>query len=673
MKKCILSHTIKWWYFLWLLLLVTACNTQKKQALLSLKKAGKNAAELQKVLDYYQQSGETQKYKAACFLMASMPGKEALYYKKMDIYTHELTIVTHTKGLTRKQKDKLLKRKNDSVRYFNGAPTANDFYKKSDLHTIKAEFLIKNINLAFKAWQQPWAKHVSFADFCEYILPYRIHNEPLSNWREQYYNQFISFADSVNDPSDPKQMVEAISNYLYKRWVHLDNCNLYGCYPSVLEVDKMNGGLCDHRYFLITAIMRSIGLPVAIDGTLQWTNYTGGHSWNVLLDTNGEMRPFNGGEDNFRFYDKNVVPMWDGGSICTKVYRSTYAYQETSFTENFNVASVNAFFNNRCLIDVTDNYDIPKTKLVIDIDDDKLEEKPVYLCVFNYGQGINTIAWAKVKNGKADFGYVGLPAFYIPVYYSYGKPSMINKPLVMYKEEEKRYEYNPSLSSTRKVRLYRKFNFSGEFLAFADELLGCKIQGANSLDFKDACDIYSIQNKAKGCENEVFENEKSYQYIRLLSKDSSQLNIAELEFWAKNKTTGQLIKLSGKPIGGNATEGEDNNFANAFDGSVRTNFIGEENSWIGLDLGQNSDNFVVTQIRFIPRNNYNVIEKGHIYELFYLGNNGWASLGKKKANDYYLDYDNVPSGVLLLLKNHTEGVQERIFMYNDDLQEQVWW
>ena len=59
--------------------------------------------------------------------------------------------------------------------------------KVYDCHVIKAEYLIENIDLAFAAWQKrPWRHSLSFDEFCEWILPYRIGDEPLENWRKVF-------------------------------------------------------------------------------------------------------------------------------------------------------------------------------------------------------------------------------------------------------------------------------------------------------------------------------------------------------------------------------------------------------------------------------------------------------------------------------------------------------
>jgi hypothetical protein len=41
---------------------------------------------------------------------------------------------------------------------------------------------------------------------------------------------------------------------------------------------------------------------------------------------------------------------------------------------------------------------------------------------------------------------------------------------------------------------------------------------------------------------------------------------------------------------------------------------------------------------------------------------GWNSLGKQKAEHNYLIYNKVPANAVLLLRDLTEGRQERIFV-----------
>jgi hypothetical protein len=79
----------------------------------------------------------------------------------------------------------------------------------------------------------------------------------------------------------------------------------------------------------------------------------------------------------------------------------------------------------------------------------------------------------------------------------------------------------------------------------------------------------------------------------------------------------------------------------------------------------------IKAVGYSPRNDRNNIMKGMGYELLYW-DNGWKSSGRKVASSSdELIFDSVPDGALLWLHNHTEGQEERIFLYENG--KQVWW
>ena len=139
--------------------------------------AGNNRGELEQVLEYYK--NDDLRYKAACFLISNMP--HYFSYKSDD-----LDSVKMVKASCNRQGhiDIKLLDKWQGFSYIN----ANKIY---DSHIITASYLIKNIDKAFEVWEKSlWYSHTSFEDFCEYILPYRIDDEPLEDWRDIYYNKF---------------------------------------------------------------------------------------------------------------------------------------------------------------------------------------------------------------------------------------------------------------------------------------------------------------------------------------------------------------------------------------------------------------------------------------------------------------------------------------------------
>ncbi len=110
-----------------------------------LEEAGKNRAELEKAIAYFSKKGDALQLKALYFLLTNM----GIHYSS-DYY------------------------------WSNGHAVP---YTYRDIDSIKADLLIGNIQAAFEAWRNPWSRHVSFDEFCEYILPYRVSIEPLEKWR----------------------------------------------------------------------------------------------------------------------------------------------------------------------------------------------------------------------------------------------------------------------------------------------------------------------------------------------------------------------------------------------------------------------------------------------------------------------------------------------------------
>lgn len=84
----------------------------------------------------------------------------------------------------------------------------------------------------------------------------------------------------------------------------------------------------------------------------------------------------------------------------------------------------------------------------------------------------------------------------------------------------------------------------------------------------------------------------------------------------------------------------------------------------------------ISKIVYTPRNYDNYVKAGNLYELFYCDRT-WKSAGIIEAESDFLTFKNVPSGTLYLLKNHSEGIQERVFSYKAgrqlwDLENEGW-
>lgn len=129
--------------------------------------------------------------------------------------------------------------------------------KVPDIKVISAEFLIDNIEFAFKVWEKPWAKDISFHDFCRYVLPYRAQVESLSPLRAHIMNQFIPFLDSAQ-VTTPLEACMVLNEHL-KSVMRYGNTGL-SFYPTIEETYMSGIGRCEGLSSLGAFIMQAVGI-----------------------------------------------------------------------------------------------------------------------------------------------------------------------------------------------------------------------------------------------------------------------------------------------------------------------------------------------------------------------------------------------------------------------------
>lgn len=162
-----------------LLLLLASC---RKERFISATDVLEQNPRLEEVLEAC--GDDSLKRQAALFLLENLP----YYYS----YERSAALDAHLKTYELYGTGKYsLEEVQDSVRKLYGNTNLAGLRLVSDVK-IKPDLLIDHLDWAFKVWrEQPWGKNVSFHDFCEYILPYRIKDEPLKAWREEIYKNTI--------------------------------------------------------------------------------------------------------------------------------------------------------------------------------------------------------------------------------------------------------------------------------------------------------------------------------------------------------------------------------------------------------------------------------------------------------------------------------------------------
>lgn len=619
--------------------------------------AGENGKELEKVIRHYSKNpADSQSLYAAFFLLSGM---NANFYNDGGKFRDFLKFVDSVSSTEISYMDY----KEVLAEYLKKNNLSDDLQRYNDIEVIQSEYLVRHIDNAVKLYRTaPWCKDLSFSDFCEYVLPYKVGNEPIEDitktfCRDSFYNRFkflLNYKDITR-----QGVADSILSYTSKRAMYA--IEFPGFVPSfpISSLKSLRGGRCDEDVALAIYIMRAMGLPVAVDFIPQWPNRRYGHSWVALITGNASSLDFSGSSSS-----RIDSVMSKSKTKMAKVYRKTYSRQSASLAMQHGNEPVPGFFSSPYLKDVSDIY-----FKGIDVNikmPNSVKNKFAYLCVFD-NQSWVPVHWGPIRNGNVNFTSMGKGIVYLPSIYKDNKIIPVGEPILV----DSNGVIQNIISNEKKKQqlvLKRKYPIFDWWNTRTLAMRGGRFQAANKPDFSDAIEVYKIKNTPEMTyQTADLKNGKAYKYWRYLSPDSSFGSIAELEFYAKNKKT----PVYGKVIGTDSTKKTKRPKENVFDNDPLTYFESDlpNGNWVGIEF---DEPVRITKLRYLCWNDDNFIKNNELYELFYWKNENWKSLGEQLGtSSQKLIYDKVPSDALFLLRNKTKGQEERIFTYENGKQE--WW
>ena len=595
--------------FIFLTFLLTACHDGNGKLENALRLAGDNRPELERVLRHYAQApADSLRLRAARFLIENMPGHYTLATPDVERLRKKIYADTSVCYLACRTVDIVL----EQVFRLDHLTQ-----KKEDIRHVSADFLIRHIDASF--WMRetyPWLADVPFDTFLEYLLPHRIEHERLEPWR-----------DSLFIAPTELQRLKAFDAYKHNFHVadllplphgqkRLNNQDI----SRILDIQYDAKECADNARREIFRL-RSIGIPAALDYVPAYANRNGEHHWFTIV-----------GQDvlEVEFYRK--VP---------KIYRFTYSHQPVPAPRDGE--HIPSLFLNPFLKDVTGTY-IETAAPAFDFSGElPRNARHAYLCVFNNFKW-QPVAIAGADGGNAAFKDVGKNILYLPVAYQGREQTHLAHPFILNGEGE----VSPLVPDTTRrlsVRLHRKYPTKKDFhwtikifpLMSVEASADASFSRPHTLERADTANYYYAEWKNS--------SPTPFRFWRInIEKFLGTPDFAELVFYDAN----------GNPLRGKV----DTRFAKAFDGDVLTNAAFDKEKEIRVDFGRP---VAVSRVVLLPRGDGNGIYPGDEYELFYHDLDGWQSLGRRTATDYFLDYDNLPAGALYWLHNHTRGVEERPF------------
>ena len=629
------------YYYICILFLCASCQPNRLDIALEL--AGENRAELEKVLAHYED--DEKGFQAARFLIENMPRWYSLESSAFDSMRPILAKAADERYISPENAQRC-----KEVHFYAGE-------KIYDIQAIKAEYLIENIDWAMKVYREKsWNKHLPFNDFCEYILPYRINNEPLSHWREKYYNYYTHLLDSLYpNGTDIITASQIILRDLEKPKFYF--------YPSISMPHQPADFLFEHhigycRDYCDLAIyaLRACGIPVATDEIIYSPEYQHGHSWSVVRDTTGRFI-------SFAFYE--YMPSRKRAAKDSrkrgKVFRACYSRQAEPITGITQDKDVPSLFRDRYRRDVTNEY-YGENKAQIDIAQN--DEKYVYLGVFS-PDGWIPIDITMAKGEKATFRNLEPQVIYQPFYQIGHIQRHAGYPFLFMGDSM--HCFVPSKTETETVALTRKMGLFRIFRNYlCDSIIGARIEGSMEKNFKNPLLLHEFKDTLHSnyCELTLPENVGRLRYVRYVSPPHKVIDISGLAFY-EDSTMKRPLPL--KRINSLPSHPHQEVYDAVIDNNILTYFESQDRDcFLAYDLGVPKK---IRKIVFNPHNDDNFVWPGDEYELFYNdGAAGWKSLGRQVADERrYVEYE-VPRNALLWLRDRTKGREEQVFFIRDGKQ-----
>lgn len=660
------------------ILLLTSCQSETDKRLeQTLHLAGENRKEFEKVLIHYKD--DTLKLKATRFLIENMRGHTgydpAMIEILQPVYKKHIAI---SEKYNWKRPDEWRREIDD---FWNEEQNRINLFRYpllQDINTIKADWLIKEIDLTFTAWKEnAYTRDAPFEDFCRYILPYRFNDKfCFENNREVFYNRHHGI---FNDRSKDFRVITDSLHLTYSDIMH--NVGYAASMPicTISAYEQIKRGICEDQTQFNSHLMSALGMAIATDFVPMWGNRSEGHSWNALI-IDGKTYPFEPFWDNERWkydraYNNKSIGLKASKFRLPKVYRQTFEYYIDGpiADKEENKENIPGLFKNIWFRDISPEY-FQTTDVTIDISETiPANTQYCYLCVYDAPHmKWAPVQWGKINKKKAVFKGMGHDIVYLPAFYQDGTIIPAG-PVFILNNEGKCNILKHNKSRKEKIITNTTTPLSTRF---TDEISGAYFIGCNDPTNTVQQDtLCTLNDTIDASHNEIrLHSEKQYQHIRL-ALPKNIIALSEVAFY--EQPGDQLKKIANVKVMADVKKDSIKELDKIVDGLSGTGYFGTfnnkngENRDILFDFGKKAK---VHSISFIPQAECQV-NNNENFTLYYWDNE-WKQEKVIKGDHQFIIFDQVPSDALYLIKRskaknvyHAESVYyaERIFTYKNGI------
>jgi len=143
----------------------------------------------------------------------------------------------------------------------------------SDLADYQPEFFLKNVQFSLKARQDmPWGKTIPEEEFLHFVLPLRVNNENLDNFREVMYPEIKERIKGLS----MKQAALEINHWCHEKVTYRGTDSRTS---APLSTVKKTFGRCGEESTFTVSALRTAGIPARQVYTPRWAHTDDNHAW----------------------------------------------------------------------------------------------------------------------------------------------------------------------------------------------------------------------------------------------------------------------------------------------------------------------------------------------------------------------------------------------------------
>ena len=151
-----------------------------------------------------------------------------------------------------------------------------------DLQSLHADFLLENVDLAYKARNETaWGKQIPEDLFLNNVLAYANVDELRDPWRKDLYELCLPI---VKDCKTPTEAVMKLNATVFTKLKVRYSTQRKQANQSPKESIDQGLASCTGLSIILSDACRSVAIPTRLAGTPLWSNNSGNHTWLEIWD-----------------------------------------------------------------------------------------------------------------------------------------------------------------------------------------------------------------------------------------------------------------------------------------------------------------------------------------------------------------------------------------------------